>query len=90
MEVVFPIEQPDLKKRVIDEILAYTMADNVKARELMPDGSYRKVVLKEGETPLRSQSRFMEIADRKAATPPEPEKVEGTKPPSVIRVRKKK
>jgi hypothetical protein len=32
----------------------------------------------------------MEIADRKAATPPEPEKVEGTKPPSVIRVRKKK
>ncbi|QVL29957.1 polyphosphate kinase 1 [Telmatocola sphagniphila] len=90
VEVVFPIEQPDLKKRVIDEILAYTMADNVKARELMPDGSYRKVVLKEGETPLRSQSRFMEIADRKAATPPEPEKVEGTKPPSVIRVRKKK
>ena len=43
VEVVFPIEQPDLKQRLIDEILATTLADNVKARELLPDGSYRRV-----------------------------------------------
>ena len=39
VEVVFPIEQPDLKQRLIDEILATTLADNVKARELLPDGT---------------------------------------------------
>ena len=43
VEVVFPIEQPDLKQRLIREILATSLADNVKARELMPDGSYRRV-----------------------------------------------
>ena len=36
VEVVFPIEQPDLKQRLIREILATSLADNVKARELLP------------------------------------------------------
>ena len=36
VEVVFPIEVPDLKQRLIDEILAISLADNVKARELLP------------------------------------------------------
>jgi polyphosphate kinase len=70
VEVVFPIEQPDLKHRMIHEILAITLSDNVKARELLPDGSYRKVVPKEGEPLVRSQDRFMELAqiasDRRA------------------------
>ena len=43
VEVVFPIEPPDLKQRLIHEILATTLADNVKARELLPDGSYRRL-----------------------------------------------
>jgi len=43
VEVVFPIEQPDLKMRLIDEILKTTLSDNVKARELLPDGTYRRV-----------------------------------------------
>ncbi len=43
VEVVFPIEQPDLKHRLIDEILATSLADNTKASELLPDGSYRRV-----------------------------------------------
>ena len=47
VEVVFPIEQPDLKQRVI-EILKVTLADNVKARELLPDGTYRRVKPPEG------------------------------------------
>jgi polyphosphate kinase len=62
VEVVFPIEQPDLKHRMIHEILAITLSDNVKARELLPDGTYRKVVPKEGEPLVRSQERFMELA----------------------------
>jgi len=50
VEVVFPVEQPDLKQRLIKEILATTLADNVKARELLPDGSYRRVVRRRGGT----------------------------------------
>ncbi len=72
VEVVFPIEQPDLKQRLI-EILAITLADNVKARELLPDGTYRRVKPAEGEPALRSQQRFLELAaeagPRPAATP---------------------
>jgi polyphosphate kinase len=72
VEVVFPIEQPDLKQRVID-ILKVTLADNVKARELLPDGTYRRVKPAEGVAPLRSQQRFMEMvaeAGNRAAAQP--------------------
>jgi polyphosphate kinase len=39
-EVLFPITQPDLKKRLRDEILKAYLNDNVKARLLQPDGEY--------------------------------------------------
>jgi polyphosphate kinase len=62
VEVIFPIEQPDLKARVIDEILGVSVADTVKARELLPDGTYRRVTPPAGKPPVRSQSRFLELA----------------------------
>ena len=43
VEVLFPMEAPELKQRLIREILATTMADNVKARELLADGTYRRL-----------------------------------------------
>ena len=43
VEVVFPIAQPELKDRLINEILTISMADTVKARQLLPDGSYRRI-----------------------------------------------
>jgi polyphosphate kinase len=67
VEVVFPIEQPDLKQRLIQEILATSLADNVKARELLSDGSYRRVVPEPGQPRVRSQERFLEIAAANAA-----------------------
>jgi polyphosphate kinase len=67
VEVVFPIEQADLKKRMIDEILAISLADNVKARELLPDGSYKRVVPKAGEELVRSQEKFLQLAAANAA-----------------------
>jgi polyphosphate kinase len=39
-EVVFPVTQPDLQKRLHDEILAAYLADNTKARLLQPNGEY--------------------------------------------------
>ncbi|QNI38238.1 polyphosphate kinase 1 [Edaphobacter albus] len=48
-EVVFPIAQPDLKKRLRDEILASYLKDNTKARLLQPNGEYIRA-LKSGES----------------------------------------
>lgn len=82
VEVVFPIEQPDLKQRVID-ILKVALSDNVKARELLSDGTYRRVKPAEGVPVLRSQQRFMEMAaeaGNRAAAPVAPEVPVITKP----------
>jgi polyphosphate kinase len=67
VEVVFPIEQPDLKQRLIHEILATSLADNVKARELLSDGTHRRVTVEPGQPRVRSQERFLEIAAANAA-----------------------
>ncbi len=62
VEVVFPIEPPELKHRLIREILAVTLSDNVKARELCADGSYRRVVAGPDQPLIRSQDVFLEAA----------------------------
>ncbi|MBP3959462.1 polyphosphate kinase 1 [Gemmata sp. G18] len=69
VEVVFPIEQPDLKQRVID-ILRTTLADTAKARELLADGHYHRVMPPEGQIALRSQTRFLEQANEPPPPPP--------------------
>ena len=43
VEVVFPIESPKLKAHVVKKILATLLADNVQARELQSDGSYKRL-----------------------------------------------
>jgi polyphosphate kinase len=76
VEVVFPIEQPELKARLIEEILKTTLADNVKARQLLPDGTYCRVAPAPGEVVVRSQRRFLELAEvgtRPQLAPPTPE-----------------
>jgi polyphosphate kinase len=60
-ETVFPVAQPDLKKRLRDEILAAYLADNVKARLLQPDGDYLRAP-KEG-TPFSAQEYLMRVAE---------------------------
>jgi len=48
VEIMFPIENPDLKKEVM-HILDLQFRDNVKAHRLMPDGTYEKVQRGEDE-----------------------------------------
>jgi polyphosphate kinase len=62
IEVVFPIEDGNLRDRVISEILAVTLADNVKARFLRADGTYRRSEPRNGEKKRRSQTEFMALA----------------------------
>ena len=61
-EIIYPIENTDLKSRIINEILATYLNDNVKARLMQPDGSYVRLKPKEGEQTLRSQSALIDAA----------------------------
>ncbi|MGL4421556.1 MAG: polyphosphate kinase 1 [Gemmataceae bacterium] len=72
VEVVFPVEQADLKARVIDEILQTSLLDNVKARVLQSDGTYVRAVPVGGEATVRSQVRFLELAAKSALAAPTP------------------
>jgi polyphosphate kinase len=60
-EVLFPVAQPDLVKRLREEILAAYMADNTKARILKPDGEYVRTP-KTG-TAFAAQDYLMRIAE---------------------------
>lgn len=58
-EVVFPVTQPDLKKRLRDEILTSYLKDNTKARLLHPDGEYLRAP-KSG-APFAAQDYLMSL-----------------------------
>jgi polyphosphate kinase len=62
VETIFPVEDAALRARLLDEILAVSMMDNLKARELQPDGSYVRLAPKDGEQPVDSQAWFLEHA----------------------------
>jgi polyphosphate kinase len=60
-EVVFPVTQPDLHKRLRDDILAAYLADNTKARLLQPDGEY--VRAPRVGAPFSVQDYLMRVAE---------------------------
>jgi polyphosphate kinase len=43
IEVLFPVDDPELQAELSDVILPAFLKDCVKARELLPDGSYRRL-----------------------------------------------
>jgi polyphosphate kinase len=61
-EILYPIENTELKARVIKEILMTYLNDNVKARLMQADGSYVRVKPKEGTKLVRSQNALIAIA----------------------------
>jgi polyphosphate kinase len=74
IEVCVPIEDGNLRDRLINEILAVTLADNVKARFLQPDGTYVRAPRRADEPARHSQVEFVELAraaseQREAAQP---------------------
>jgi len=60
VETIFPVEDERLKHRLLNEILATSMTDNVKARQLQADGTWVRLHPRDGERPLDSQMWFME------------------------------
>ncbi len=62
IEVMFPIADPRLRARVVDDILPTVLADNVKAWVQQPDGTYRRSGPAEGEPSVRSQVVLQSLA----------------------------
>lgn len=61
VEVMFPIESPPLKKRILREILPAYLNDNVRARALKSDGTYEIKNPSPGEPPFRCQHELMDL-----------------------------
>jgi polyphosphate kinase len=68
-EVVFPVTQPDLHKRLREEILEAYLADNTKARLLQPDGEY--VRAPRTGTQFSVQDHLMRLAEGAEEKAPE-------------------
>ena len=63
IETIFPVEDGRLRDRLINELLTLSLADNVKARQLQPNGFYRHVSAGSSK-PRQSQEEFVRLAVR--------------------------
>ena len=68
VEVLFPVGDHDLRRRVRD-ILAVYLSDNVKARRMHPDGTYKRLARPDGQVPFNSQEELLGIGARKRKKP---------------------
>jgi polyphosphate kinase len=62
VEALFPIEDPELRRRVVEEIAMSELRDNEDAQELHADSSYRPIARPAGEEGFRAQKYFMALA----------------------------
>jgi polyphosphate kinase len=72
VEVMFPIEAPELKRRICEEIIPVYLRDNSRARVLMPDGSYVRAAAWHDEPEHRAQRELLAASSgiALAKTPP--------------------
>ena len=54
IELLFPVTAPEPRRKVL-EVMDAMFLDNVKARRLMPDGTYKRKRPPKGEEPYRAQ-----------------------------------
>ncbi|MCR5593536.1 MAG: RNA degradosome polyphosphate kinase [Saccharofermentans sp.] len=65
VELMFPIEDPDCRKRIM-EVLDVELNDTIRAHYLYPDGTYHKLDLR-GKVKLDSQQELIRLADEAVA-----------------------
>lgn len=76
VEVIVPIYDEDIKKKII-EYMDIQWQDNTKARVMNRDGIYEKIPVSEGEELINSQEKMMELATiREKKNIEKPKKVE--------------
>jgi polyphosphate kinase len=61
VEVLFPVEDKNIIRYLKDDVLAEYQNDNVKARLMMPDGTYQRITPEDGDELLNIQVKLFEI-----------------------------
>jgi polyphosphate kinase len=59
IEMLFPIDDPALRQRILEQYLPTMLADNVDARALQPSGAYLPRPRAEGAPTHRAQAEFL-------------------------------
>jgi polyphosphate kinase len=59
IEVIFPIEQENIRERIIEGIFPTYLKDNQHATQLRANGSYKQVVPSKRDAPLCAQESFI-------------------------------
>jgi polyphosphate kinase len=64
IEILYPIENPRLVRRLRDEVLGEYLADQANARRLQSDSNYQWTPRSESQSPEDSQARFLSRGTR--------------------------
>ena len=67
VEVLFPVEDPDLVRTMRQDVLEKYLQDNLKARLMQPDGSYKRLKPDDNQPLLSVQDWFINQARLSAA-----------------------
>ena len=66
VEIAFPIEDPGLRKQLIQEVLPAFLNDRIKARQLQPDGTYIRLHPEKDQPASQAQLFFRQISRNQA------------------------
>lgn len=67
IELMFPVEEPALKQRIVEEILETALQDTANAWQLDSHGTWHKRQPKRGASPVDSHAHFLAIEMKNAA-----------------------
>ena len=65
VELMIPIEEPALKRRLVRTLDAF-FQDNIQASLLLPDGTSQRIIRAKGRKPFRAQEQFYQQAKKAA------------------------
>ena len=79
VEIAFPIEDPGLRKQLIQEVLPAFLNDRIKARQLQPDGTYIRLHPEKDQAASQAQLFFRQISRNQAKHLAETKKAQSIK-----------
>jgi polyphosphate kinase len=59
VEILFPVRDARIRNILVKDILQLHLRDNIKARELLPNGTWKRVVPRDGDEVIDSQERLL-------------------------------
>lgn len=65
VEVMFPVERPELRDQIRREVVRPALSDNSRTYDMSRDGTYTRRATPEGETPRCAQEEILEGMQRR-------------------------